>query len=101
MFSHSGKPSKNVWDEACGKYTLGMNLVLIDLFGRVVEFIPVLTSMPDVKLLAYTRIVSCCMVHCANKNIRIPQYALTISFRSGLLPEIIDETSCVSIPNFR
>ena len=88
-------------DELCGIYTLEMDIVLIDLFGREVEFIPVLISMPDVKLLAYTLKVSCCMIHCVNKNIRIPQRVLTSPFRSGLLPEIIDETSYVSIPNFQ
>ena len=89
-----GMPSENVWDEACGIYTLGMDIVLIYLFRRVEEFIPVLKPIPDVKVLAYTRIVSCCMVQCANQNIRLPQGILTTTFRSVLLPVIIDETSC-------
>ena len=101
LLACSGEPLGMERDELCGVYTLGMDIVLINLVGREVEFIPVLISMPDVKLLAYPRIVSCCMVHCENKSIRISQHKLTTTFRSVLLPIIIDETSCVSIPDFQ
>ena len=101
LLTHSGELSEKVWDEACGKYILWMVLVLIDLFGREVEFIPVLEPIPDVKALAYIRIAFCCMVQCENQNIRLHQRVLTTTYISVLLPVIINETSCASIPNFQ